>query len=102
MTPIICVGEPQPTTSRLARDHVLKQARTALSLVPKADRRLAVIAYEPVWAIGEGARAADPGHIGAVHLGLPELRARAFYPATANPPPPAPLLPPAAPPRLSL
>jgi len=86
MTPIICVGEPQLTTSGLALDHVLKQARTALSLVPKADRHLTVIAYEPVWAIGEGASAAEPAHIGAVHVGLHELGARVIYGGSVDPP----------------
>ena len=79
MTPIVCVGELKPSSPGSALDHVLRQARTALGLVPKSDRRRVVIAYEPVWAIGEGAAAADPAHIGAVHRGLRELDARVIY-----------------------
>ncbi|MGH7765170.1 MAG: triose-phosphate isomerase, partial [Candidatus Dormibacteraceae bacterium] len=29
--------------------------------------------YEPVWAIGVAAAAADPRHAGAVHRGIPDL-----------------------------
>src|SRR6476646_6447771 len=76
MTPIICVGEPSPGSHESALAHVVPQARTGLSLVPEEDRARVVIAYEPVWAIGEGAAAADPLHIGAVHRGLRELGAR--------------------------
>jgi triosephosphate isomerase len=79
MTPIMCVGEPRTGSPEAALDHVLRQARTGMSLVPEADRGRVVIAYEPVWAIGEGAVAADPAHIGAVHRGLHELAARVIY-----------------------
>ena len=79
MTPIMCVGEPEPTEPESALDHVLGQARTGLSLVPELDHRRVVIAYEPVWAIGEGAAAAYPSHIGAVHRGLCELGTRVIY-----------------------
>jgi triosephosphate isomerase len=79
MTPIMCVGEPRTGSPESALDHVLRQARTGMSLVPEADRGRVVIAYEPVWAIGEGAVAADPAHIGAVHRGLHELAARVIY-----------------------
>jgi L-erythrulose 1-phosphate isomerase len=79
MTPIMCVGEPEPVSAEAAIDHVLGQARVGLSLIPSADRLRVVVAYEPVWAIGEGAAAADPAHIGAVHRGLHELAARVIY-----------------------
>jgi triosephosphate isomerase len=79
MTPIMCVGEPEPMETQSALAHVLGQARTGLSLVPESHRHRAVVAYEPVWAIGEGAVAADPTHIGAVHRGIHELGARVIY-----------------------
>jgi triosephosphate isomerase len=85
MTPIMCVGELEPASTASALDHVIAQARTGLSLVPKADHRRVVIAYEPVWAIGEGASAADPAHIGAVHRGLHELDARVIYGGSVDP-----------------
>jgi triosephosphate isomerase (TIM) len=85
MTPIMCVGEPGPGKPEAALDHVLRQARAGMSLLPKKDRVRVVIAYEPVWAIGEGAAAADPTHIGAVHRGLQELGARVIYGGSVDP-----------------
>ena len=79
MTPIMCVGEPIAAGPQTALDHVIRQARAGLSLVPDADRHRVVIAYEPVWAIGEGSVAADPAHIGTVHRGLHEIAARVIY-----------------------
>jgi triosephosphate isomerase len=85
MTPIMCVGEPRPDTPKVALDHVLEQARAGLRLVPEQDRGRIVIAYEPVWAIGEGAAAADPAHIGAIHRALHELGARVIYGGSVDP-----------------
>jgi triosephosphate isomerase len=79
MTPIMCVGEDTPGSPDAVLEHVVRQARTGLSLVPEADRPRVIIAYEPTWAIGHGAVAADPAHIGAVHRGLHELAARVIY-----------------------
>jgi triosephosphate isomerase len=85
MTPILCVGEPRPGSPKAALDHAVPQAQTGLSLVTKQDRNRVVIAYEPVWAIGEGAIPADPEHIGAVHRGLHELGARVIYGGSVDP-----------------
>lgn len=85
MTPIICVGEPRPDSPEAALHHVLRQARAGMSLAPEKDLARVVIAYEPVWAIGEGAAAADPAHISAVHRGLHELGARVIYGGNVDP-----------------
>jgi triosephosphate isomerase len=85
MTPIMCVGEPSPGSAEAALDHVLRQARAGVSLVPEEDRARVVIAYEPVWAIGEGAAAADPLHIGAVHRGLHTVGSRVIYGGSVDP-----------------
>lgn len=55
LTPIICVGEGLET--RQAGDHVeftLSQLTAALNGIEAKDVAEAVIAYEPVWAIGTG------------------------------------------------
>jgi triosephosphate isomerase len=85
MTPIMCVGEPAPRRPEAALEHVMRQARKGMSLVAEDNRRRVVIAYEPVWAIGEGAAAADPAHIGAVHRGLHMLGARVIYGGSVDP-----------------
>jgi triosephosphate isomerase len=77
MTAIVCVGEPERTTFDGAVDTVAGQVRLLASAEP--DRL--VIAYEPAWAIGEGARAADAGWVGRVHAAIRE-RLR----STATPP----------------
>ena len=92
MTPIMCVGELETGTPASALDHVIGQVRAGLSLLPMADRGRVVIAYEPVWAIGEGASAADPEHIGAVHRGLHELGARVIYGGSVDPSTAGPIL----------
>lgn len=62
MSPIVCVGEPEEV--RDTGEHVsfvIEQTRRSLDGIPAADLARAVIAYEPVWAIGTGktASAAD-------------------------------------------
>jgi triosephosphate isomerase len=69
MTPIICVGEASPGSPEAALDHVLRQARTGMSLVPDQDRSRVVIAYEPVWAIGTG-KVATPEQAASAHRGI--------------------------------
>jgi triosephosphate isomerase len=85
MTPIMCVGEPSPGTPETALEHVMRQARKGISLIAEDDRPRVVIAYEPVWAIGEGAAAADPAHIGAVHRGLRTFGTRVIYGGSVDP-----------------
>jgi triosephosphate isomerase len=92
MSAIMCVGEPEPVGTEAAVDHVLRQASAGLSLLPDEDRHRVVIAYEPVWAIGEGAAAADPAHIGAVHRGLRGLGARVIYGGSVDPVTAGPIL----------
>jgi triosephosphate isomerase len=67
LTPLVCVGEPRQTDRESAGEHVVRQLSGALErLSPSALDRL-VVAYEPVWAIGVGAEAADVEHISAMH-----------------------------------
>ena len=79
MTPIMCVGEAAPGRPEAALEHVMRQAQIGMSLVADEERSRVVIAYEPVWAIGEGAAAASPAHIGAVHRALHTLGTRVIY-----------------------
>lgn len=55
MTPIICVGETlHEKGDGLSKVVVMSQLETALSLLTAGEIAEAVIAYEPVWAIGTG------------------------------------------------
>jgi triosephosphate isomerase len=61
LRPIVCVGEPTRAASG-ADDTVLAQVRRALTGVDAGDLAAVVIAYEPVWAIGQPA-AAEPAYV---------------------------------------
>ena len=73
MIPIVCVGEPAQGNTEPAVEFVRDQLRTVLKVVAASERSRVVIAYEPRWAIGLGAAAANPGHIAAVHQGVHEF-----------------------------
>jgi triosephosphate isomerase len=73
MIPVMCVGEPEPGPERAAARHVGAQVERGLGLLDPTLWPGVVVAYEPVWAIGLGARAADPGHVGAVQRSIHEL-----------------------------
>jgi triosephosphate isomerase len=72
MTPILCVGETLEQ-----RDHgdtlkvVLGQLQAGLSLAPPEAGARAIVAYEPVWAIGTG-RNATPVQAQEVHGAIRE------------------------------
>jgi triosephosphate isomerase len=70
MTPILCVGEPTPGAPVAAVDHVRGQLERDLGSLDPAAWPGVVVAYEPVWASGEGARAAPPDHIGTVQQAI--------------------------------
>jgi triosephosphate isomerase len=92
LVPLLCLGEKQPGGPAAAVAECLRQATVslgpALSERPGAE---VVLAYEPVWAIGQD-NPADIGHISATCSGLregldqalPNLRARVVYGGSAG------------------
>lgn len=55
LTPIICVGETlEQREANETKDHVAKQVKTALAGLSHEQVEQAIIAYEPIWAIGTG------------------------------------------------
>lgn len=66
LTPLVCVGETAEEKAAGRADRVLaRQVSAALGLVD--DPASILFAYEPVWAIGEGAEAASPGYADERH-----------------------------------
>ncbi|MEA2518839.1 MAG: triosephosphate isomerase [Chloroflexota bacterium] len=76
LTPIVCVGERQQGSADLAIAIVTAQLDGAFGRLDRSELDAVVVAYEPVWAIGEGAAAADPRHVRAVHGAIQEWLAR--------------------------
>jgi triosephosphate isomerase (TIM) len=68
MTAIVCVGE----TTRVDFDEAMDWIHGQLAALLGSDAAKVVVAYEPVWAIGVGAAAAEPEWIGRVHTGIHE------------------------------
>jgi L-erythrulose 1-phosphate isomerase len=66
MTAIACVGEQRRVTFAEAADELGRQLRRLLA----CDLARLVIAYEPAWAIGVGARSASPGWIRRAHAAI--------------------------------
>ena len=68
MTAILCVGETEPGPLPQAVARIRPQLEALGAVEP--DRL--VVAYEPAWAIGEGAAAAAPDWVGQIHTSIRE------------------------------
>jgi triosephosphate isomerase len=67
LLPLICVGEPlEVREAGGAADFVAAQVRAALSEVEPGDVGRVLVAYEPIWAIGEHGRPATQDQIAPV------------------------------------
>jgi triosephosphate isomerase len=59
LTPLICVGEPAAVRDAgRADDFIVGQVRAAVALLSATDIAGIIVAYEPIWAIGEYGRPA--------------------------------------------
>ena len=72
LTPLICIGETAAEKADGRADQVLEhQVRLALGGVPAEYRQSAVLlAYEPVWSIGEGGAPATAAYAGERHAAI--------------------------------
>ncbi len=84
MTPIVCVGETaEERDGRRTEEKVDGQVREAFSRIEATDAARAVIAYEPIWAIGTG-RASTPEDAAEVIRGIREALASRFSKQVAD------------------
>ncbi len=76
LTPILCIGETQSQREKgLTEKVVLNQLQSVISKVGIAAFADAVIAYEPIWAIGTGLTA-SPEQAQEVHKNIREFLAK--------------------------
>ena len=67
LVPLICVGEPAAVRDAgTAEGFVTRQCTAALSMLRPDEVERTLVAYEPVWAIGESGRAATAGEVAPV------------------------------------
>jgi len=84
LQPIICVGETLQERERgVTADVVTQQVLEVLAGINEAQIQRAIIAYEPVWAIGTG-RNATPDQAEEVHLMIRSLLAERYGSAVAE------------------
>lgn len=67
MTPWLCIGEPESGSAAEATVYCIRQLEASLAELDRPTRL--VVAYEPVWAIGQS-KAASASHVGEVARGL--------------------------------
>lgn len=68
LTPLVCVGDTREEFEVGKTAEALhRQVRAAVSRIPPQDAGRVVIAYEPVWSIGEGGTPAEPAFAGQQH-----------------------------------
>jgi len=70
MRPIVCLGEHLRSAPDETMRFLVEDLAGCLSAVDPADLPRVVIAYEPHWAMGEGAVAAPPEEVGMIHRAL--------------------------------
>jgi len=71
LRPLVCVGDREEELRADATvETVTRQVKLALAGADRDKLGQSLIAYEPVWAIGEAGRVAEPGHVARVHGAL--------------------------------
>jgi triosephosphate isomerase len=72
MQVVLCTGEADEAPVEAAIQAVTADLEQCLDGVAAADLGRIVVAYEPIWAIGEGRRPAPPARVGQIHRAIAE------------------------------
>lgn len=85
LTPLVCVGEPALEKSYgVEKEYVLRQVRIALHGVSREDLPNILLAYEPVWSIGESGVPAEPAYAESMHASIKETLSSQFGETAAS------------------
>jgi L-erythrulose 1-phosphate isomerase len=77
---LVCVGETaEDKKYQISRDRLIQQLKVALYGVEENNIDQIWIAYEPVWAIGEGGQVADPIYVNEMHTVLQDTLTDLFH-----------------------
>ena len=93
LTPLVCIGDTRDEYEAGRTAQALEcQVRAAVSQVPAEEAEGVVIAYEPVWSIGEGGTPAEPGFADEQHARIKAVlrdavgrELRVLYGGSVNP-----------------
>jgi L-erythrulose 1-phosphate isomerase len=93
LIPLVCIGDTrEEQDSGKTAEALARQTRALLRDVAKADASKVIIAYEPVWSIGEGGTPASPEFANDQHRRIKELtrelvgeELRVLYGGSVNP-----------------
>ncbi len=72
MTVVLCTGELEETSVEAAIEAVMADVGQCLAGLGPAELGRVVVAYEPIWAIGEGRRPAPPERVGRIQRAIAE------------------------------
>ncbi len=70
MDPIVCIGDRERGEPAAAAAALIEEIGLLIEGIDDASLARVVLAYEPVWAIGEGAMPAPPDVVGTVHRAI--------------------------------
>ena len=82
MRPLVCVGDTAPERDAGASvETIVRQVKLAFAGLDAAALGRCLVAYEPVWAIGERGVPAQPEHVRMAHAAIRRaLRERTTHP----------------------
>ena len=76
LRPLLCVGDTaEERDAGASAEAVVRQVKLAFARLSPGDVGRCLIAYEPIWAIGEGGVAATPDHIREIHQAINQATA---------------------------
>lgn len=79
LRPLICIGDSaEEKRWQVSRESVVRQMKIALYGLSHQQALRTLIAYEPVWAIGEHGTPASPQEAGVIHLALRQALCELF------------------------